>query len=104
MTMRSTCRPPDDCPYIKRVACDDRIPCPLRTYYDVGIGDVRCSRPGEQRADGLSLRSVQRDYFGFVELDHPPKAHLPGRVANDLRESRGRDDNPIPVLESRIDD
>jgi hypothetical protein len=89
---------------IKGVACDDRIACRLRTYYNVGIGDVRCTRPRQQRADGLSLRSVQRDYFGFVELDHPPKAYLPGRIPNDLREGSGRDYNPIPVLQSRIED
>jgi hypothetical protein len=70
----------------------------------MGIGDVRCTRPREQRADGLGLRSVQWDYFGFVELDHPPKAYLPGRVPNDLREGSGRDDNPISVLQSRIED
>jgi hypothetical protein len=70
----------------------------------MGIGDVRCTRPRELRADGLSLRSVQRDYFGFVKLDHPPKANLPGRVPNDLGEGSGRDDNPIPVLQRRIED
>lgn len=89
---------------IKGVACDDRIACRLRTYYNVGIGDVRCTRPRQQRADGLSLRSVQRDYFGFVELDQPPKAYLPGRIPNDLREGSGRDYNPIPVLQSRVED
>jgi len=89
---------------IEGVACEDRIARRLRTDYDMGIGDVRCTRPREQRADGLSLRSVQRDYFGFAELDHPPKAYLPGRVPNDLREGSGRDDNPIPVLQSRIED
>jgi hypothetical protein len=70
----------------------------------MGIGDVRCTRPREQRADGLSLRSVQRNYFGFVELDHPPKAYLPGGIPNDLRESSGRNDNPIPVQQSRIEE
>jgi hypothetical protein len=89
---------------IEGVACDDRIACRLRTHYDVGVGDVRCARPREQRADSLSLRSVQRDYLGFVELDHPPKAYLPGRVPNDLREGSGRNDNPIPVLQRRIED
>jgi hypothetical protein len=89
---------------IEGVACEDRIARRLRTDYDMGIGDVRCTRPREQRADGLSLRSVQRDYFGLVELDHPPKAYLPGRVPNHLREGSGRDDNPIPVLQSRIED
>jgi hypothetical protein len=89
---------------IQGVTCDDRIICRLRTDYDMGIGDVRCTRPREQRADGLSLRSVQRDYFGFVELDHAPKAYLPGRVPNDLREGSRRDDNPIPVFQSRVED
>src|SRR5215472_16583756 len=86
------------------VAGDDRIACHLRTYYDVCIGDVRCTRPREQRADGLGLRSVQRNYFGLVELDNPPKAYLPGRIPDDLREGSGRDDNAIPVLQSRIQD
>jgi len=89
---------------IQGVAGDDRIACRLRTYYDMGVGDVRCTRPREQRADGLSLRSVQRDYFSLVELNHPPKAHLPGRIPNDLCESSGRDDNPISVLQGRIED
>ena len=68
---------------ITGVACDDRIACRLHTYYDMCVGDVRRTRPRKQPGDGLSLRSVQRDYFGFVELDHPPKAYLPGRVPND---------------------
>ena len=38
-------------------------------------------------ADSLSVRSVERYHLGFIELDHPPKAYLPGRVPDDLRKS-----------------
>lgn len=67
------------------------------------IGDIRCSCSGEQRTDGLSVRSVEWDDLGFLEMDHPPKAYLSGWVANDLRESCCGYDDPAPVLQSRIE-
>lgn len=67
------------------------------------IGDIRCSCSGEQRTDGLSVRSVERDDLGFIEMDHSPKAYLSGWVANDLPESRCGYGDPVPVLQSRIE-
>src|SRR5215468_4940613 len=49
------------------------------------------------------MRSVQWDYFGSLKLNHPPKPHLPGRVANDLRQSRGWDDDSTVLLQSGIE-
>ena len=55
----------------------------------MGIRDIGGSGSPWQRAYGLSLRPVQRDYPSPLKLNHPPKAHLPGRVPNDLCQSRG---------------
>lgn len=54
-------------------------------YHHVSISDVRRSRSREQRANGLSMQSVKRDHVGFIMLDHPPQAHMPGQIPSDLR-------------------
>ena len=87
---------------IEWVARDHRIPCDLRADYDVRIGDVRGSGLPEQRACGLSMRSVQRDYLGPLKLDYSLKTHLPGGVPNDLRQSRGWNDDSTVLLQSGI--
>ena len=86
---------------IEGVARDDRKAQPLRADHDVSIGDVGRPRLREQRADSLSMRSVKRDHFGFIMLDHPPQAHLLSRIPNDLRENGGRNDDSVPVFQGR---
>src|SRR5581483_4451149 len=85
---------------IERVARDDCIACRLRADHDVSIRDVGGARLREQRPDGLCLRTVQGHHLGFIELDHSPKAYLLGWIPNDLRESRGRYDDPVSILHS----
>ena len=56
---------------IERIARNDRIAA-LGADYHVRVGDVRRTRPREQRANRLRVSSVERHHFGFVKLDHPP--------------------------------
>jgi hypothetical protein len=86
---------------VARIARDDRMAGHLRAYHNVSTGDIRRPRPHQQYADGLSVRPVQWDHFRSVMLDHPPKAYLIGRIPNDLRESSGRHDDTVPVLQNR---
>src|SRR5262249_39677077 len=54
---------------IERIARDNSVLCHLSTDDDVGIRDVRGGGFREQGANRLSVRSVQRDYLRFIELD-----------------------------------
>ena len=72
----------------------------MRAYNYVGVGYVRGARLCKQSADCLSVRCIQSDYLRVLKLNHTPKAYLPGRIPDDLRESRSRNDNAMPILQS----
>jgi len=86
-------------PHIARVTRDHRMPRFLCADDNVRIGNVRRSAARKQRADSLSVASIQRYDFGPVTLDQTPETHLPCRITNDLCERRGRNDDSVPILE-----
>jgi hypothetical protein len=88
-------------PHIVWVTRDHRMPRLLRANDNVRIGNVRRSAARQQRADSLSVASIQRYDIGAVTLDQTPETHLPCRITNDLRERRSRNDDSVPVLEGR---
>ena len=86
-------------PHIARVTGYHRMPRSLCADDNVRIGNVRRSTARKQRADSLSVASIQRYDFGPVTLDQTPETHLPCRITNDLRERRGWNDDSVPILE-----
>ena len=67
-------------PHIARVTRDHRMPRFLCADDNVRIGNVRRSAARKQRADSLSVASIQRYDFGPVTLDQTPETHLPCRI------------------------